>query len=524
MKLSILRADLFIKANNLKEVTNPVILSRGNVPTPDGLLSTEIFGSTPTERKQFAYIDLHGYFFQPIVYKILEKLDRRIVHVVAGTKTFSISKDGALVEDPNGGTGLDWLYTNWSKFKFKRNTSRIRDMRIDIFTNHSRDELFTRYLIVEPAYYRDINLQSANGRASIHEINTGSVQTNGSSYSGVLRLTNSLKNSGDFSFAQNNTKYRIQMQLVDIYDYFKSKIEKKHGIIRKGLLGKNIDYGSRLVISSPHYNINKYNEAIIDFTHAGLPLADCISNFTPFVIGWVSNYFHRVYESGGNKIPIVEKDGAYSAGRVSNVSELFSDNYIKKLMNTFIHSYSERFMPILVKTDEGELPIALRYFDIDNNNKPLGDAKFRILTITDLFYMAACDIAKRTHIFITRYPYSTYQSLYPIRYRPLSTQQTCRLSINGEDYSYYPVIDPTADANTVASSFIDVLQMQNTYLHTLGADYDGDQISVRGVFSQEANAECERILKSKTNVLSIKGRNVRHTEKEAVQTLFMMTK
>lgn len=526
MKLSILRPDLFIKANDLKEVTNPVVLSRGNIPTPDGLLSTEIFGSTPVERKQFAYIDLHGYFFQPIVYKILEKLDRRIEYAVAGTKNFSIDKDGNMVEDPEGGTGLDWLYKNWSKFNFKRNESKIRDMRIDVFMNHSRDELFTRYLIVEPAYYRDINLQSATGRPSLHEINTGSTQTNGSSYSGVLRLATVLKNSGDYQFAQNNTKYRLQMQIVDIYEYFKSKIEKKRGIIRKGLLGKNVDYGSRLVISSPHYNVNKYTDTIIDFTHAGLPLADCISNFTPFMIGWVSNYFRSEFESTGNKFPVYNKDNPTQVNyyKITNASDMFSDSYIKKLMNTFIHSFSERFMPITVKTEVGEKQLAFMGKSVLKPNQVAKDWVYRPFTITDLFYLAASDIAKRTHIIITRYPISTFQSLYPIRYRALSTQNTCELTINNTLYKYYPVIDMKASSSEVASSFIDVLQMQNTYLKTLGADYDGDQISVRGVFTQEANAECERILKSKANVLSIKGSNIRTTSNEAIQTLFMLTK
>ena len=66
--------------------------------------------------------------------------------------------------------------------------------------------------------------------------------------------------------------------------------------------------------------------------------------------------------------------------------------------------------------------------------------------------------------------------------------------------------------------------LSNVYLKTMGADYDGDQVSVRVVFSQEANAECERLHGAPTNFLSANGTNVRVTTNEAIQTLYMLTK
>jgi hypothetical protein len=53
---------------------------------------------------------------------------------------------------------------------------------------------------------------------------------------------------------------------------------------------------------------------------------------------------------------------------------------------------------------------------------------------------------------------------------------------------------------------------------------DGDQLSIKGVFSQEANAECDKIVKSKANILDINASNVRKTENEAIQTLYTLTK
>ena len=61
--------------------------------------------------------------------------------------------------------------------------------------------IFITSFIVLPAFYRDINLQSVGeGRPSLHEINVGSEQTNGSSYSKLLRLVTTLRASQGFAF------------------------------------------------------------------------------------------------------------------------------------------------------------------------------------------------------------------------------------------------------------------------------------------------------------------------------------
>lgn len=52
---------------------------------------------------------------------------------------------------------------------------------------------------------------------------------------------------------------------------------------------------------------------------------------------------------------------------------------------------------------------------------------------------------------------------------------------------------------------------------------DGDQMSIKGIFSQEANVECDKIVRSKANILDINASNVRKSENEAIQTLYTLT-
>ena len=69
MKIDIFNIDDFIKANNCKEVTNPVFFDWSGQPTPDGLFSYEIFGVTELERKSiFGYIDLGAHYIHPVIF------------------------------------------------------------------------------------------------------------------------------------------------------------------------------------------------------------------------------------------------------------------------------------------------------------------------------------------------------------------------------------------------------------------------------------------------------------------------
>lgn len=51
-----------------------------------------------------------------------------------------------------------------------------------------------------------------------------------------------------------------------------------------------------------------------------------------------------------------------------------------------------------------------------------------------------------------------------------------------------------------------------------------DQISVKGVFSQSANKEADKILHSKFYVLNMAGQNIRQSNHETIQTLYSMTR
>ena len=468
MKMFLADTETFFKANpdRVRVVYDPIMLDKGFGPTPGGLLSTDIFGNTAKERsRHYGIIELGDYYLQPYIYKNLKRLDKRIDAIISGKLRISLDKSGFIKEDPEGGTGLSYLYSIWDKLKFERNKSLIRSERIDVFENYKKNECFCKYWIVSPAMYRDINLQNIeSGKVSRHEINT--------MYSKLLRLVSMMKSDISFSTIMNSTRFSIQLALVEIYNYYKGMLEKKNGLLRKSLLGKSMTYGARVVISAPLYNINSYKEADIDFYHAGVPLALCCSLFTPFILAWVRNFLEKELEFIGTKYPFKDKNGDLIFKPLKEPMSYYNESKLRKMLDNFIHSYSDRFEKIILPTEDMDknpryMAIAGRGLEYGGDEAVIG---IREMTITDLFYLAAVDVCKDKFVYITRYPITDNFSVFPIGIHVMSTIETMEVEIDGVMYKKYPKVDLTASKEKVSVSFIDTVRMSNVYLSILVGD------------------------------------------------------
>ena len=519
MKIDLMDVERLIRTNGLegKEVTNPILFEAGNIPTPDGMLSLEIFGMTSKERREnYAYVSLHDYFIHPYIYKILLRLDRKIEAVVKGTRNFIITEDGQLVENENGSNGCAWLYKNWDKIKFKRNDSNVRNERINLIEAYGKNVLFVKRWIIIPAFYRDVNFQNVDsGKVSHNELTD--------LYCKLLRFANMVAATSEFSFMTSANKGKVQDTLVEIYDYFKHKLEKKNGLIRKSLLGKTIDYGVRAVIAAPEFRNNRYDDNIVDFTHCAIPVSMICTLFYPFMLHELRNFFNEQYEMLNYKIEDLSEYNKKLAGSADllDFNFYYSDDYFKKLMDNFTRTYDDRFKKIEIPLRQ-EQPHPI-YYKI-KLQKEDGTEIIRDMTITDVLFIVANRAAADKHVFLTRYPITNHLGSFASKINISSTTQTERLIYNGVLYKHYPKVDLNMSSVEVSTYFYDVLKLSNVLLKQLGGDYDGDQMSIKGIFSQEANAECDKIVRSKANILDINASNVRKTENEAIQTLYTLTK
>lgn len=410
-KIDQLDQEKLVKANDLAQVTNPIMFGVNTVPTTDGLLSNEIFGITKDDRADtFAYIDLQDYFIQPYLYRVWLKIDKNIRAVVYETKNFRIDSNGMLVEDENGSTGIEFLRKNIDSLKFK-NTKRDSLLKILM---EKKDLMFTKKLVITPPFYRDVE---TNGGAhiSVGEINK--------LYAEVMNGVKALKESNDYGLSmKGGIKGKIQDGLLKIYNWYTvgesivggehtgAGIFKKFGVMRRSVMSKTTDYSARLVLSAPNINANSKEDFIVDLDHAAIPLSAACVIFYPYMMYHIRSFL--VNEFGGK----VKYDRFNSKTKQLERITLkdpqieFSDEKIDREIDRFVHGYSNRLNPIEIPNEEGkETYFRFKGYSVTeeeykNGIRENGKMIERDLTWMDLFFMAAVTVSKDKMVLITRYP------------------------------------------------------------------------------------------------------------------------
>lgn len=525
MKVWLLDSPKFISINGIQPVTNPMMFEKGGIPTSDGLFSTEIFGISVQERKTtFAYIPLGKKFINPKVYLTLLRLNRNFQSIIYGTQKFKIEK-GVLVKDDNGETGIDFLYKNWDSIKFEKNDSSIRNERVDLITSHTRDTIFTDSLIVIPAFYRDINMNSLSDSPKVNEIND--------LYAAVLRNVKMLQESNNYDFMLHSACGKVQDLIVDIYNLLKDKLQGKEGYLKKFLMGKSVDYCARVVITAVPYNAKSIDDQQISFRYTGVPLAQCCAMFTPFIIWWMKRFFKTRFENNKDAFPVYLANGEVKYIKLDSPETYYNEEYISHKLEEFLRNPSGRFDTIEIPVKEEELKKVGKteliatfkgYRTTTSTMDKTNEIETRPLTWMDLFYMAAVDVTEDKHIIITRYPLLDYLGTFFSKISVLSTLETKPMIINDKLYKHYPVIDLSLPKDRIEILFRDTVAMSPLYLAALGGDHDGDQITAKGVFTQEANENAEQVMNSKLNLLTIYGNSSRKIGNEGVQTIYTLTR
>lgn len=531
LQLEVLDVPLYIKQNELKEITNPTFFSPSGAPTSDGLLSNEIFGMTQKERSGiFAYIDLGEYFIDPSCWKTLTKLDSKFKGIINGINKYIITPDGELVEDETGNTGIKWLKQNFGKIKFKKTDSRTRDMRIKyIMHNYNKGRMFINKYIVIPPYYRDVN--TTGKHTGVGQINTF--------YVNLLTAARALKENNDYGLSMADTTcYRIQNTLKAIYDWFcgnsnsdikdkGSGLGGKFGLIRANM-GYTSDYSSRLVLSAPNLNTNSVDDLMVTIDKSAIPLAAVAADFYPFMMFHIRKFFENELQNATSYEFVNDNGEQVSIELAEDPMAYFNDDMIKDHLKKFVYSHDTRFIPVELPTKNTDHVYYMtfkgkRWDSVKDAELSYEPTLQRPLTWVDVIYVAAIRATDGKQISFTRYPYDSYFNTIYTGIEVATTKETEPIMLNGELYKFYPKIRLEDINAPSAQKFIDTMQISNLYLNGMGADYDGDMGQVKGSFFNETNQELANFTNSKANFINMACTNIRVSEKEAVQSLYNMT-
>lgn len=526
MKIELLDIEKLISVNTLEEVTSPKLLSNKMTYDPQGILSNEIFGISKGDRRRiFGYINLKRPFLHPHVYgNVLKKIIRSSInYIVSGQKRFSV-QEGLLVQDENGWTGLSGLYDHWEEIKWNKLKSSDKES-LKLLSGLKRDQIFITKILVSPPAYRDVTL------AGTIDSSDHIPKPNGL-YVRLISASTLLSSGGLFARTQYATQMKIQDTLLEISNYYKSQISKKAGIIKKNLIGKSVEFGTRSVISSFSYNNETIHENMVDLSHSALPLAQCCSTFYPFIEAWLKNFFTREIVNDPNLITFYDPEKKKEITATLKDPEVqFSEKAIKKLINDYVFNPDNRFktidveavLPSSTKKDKPVKAIMLLKGKIMLPNN-VTTVLNRAMTVTDILYLACVDVCEKRHIMVTRYPVGTDKGLFFNKVRVQSTRNHVNVVFNGKEYPFYPDIDFDVPRDKIGVQFIDSTVFSNSLLEGMGADYDGDQVTIRGLWTAEANLEAEEIMTRKMTALNITGANARYVVKEVFNSYYALTK
>lgn len=525
MKVDILDINRLIAVNKIQEVTSGKLFSNSLTYDPKGILSYDIFGIAKADRRgTFAYINLKKHFIHPHIYaNVLCSIFGKITELIGGTARYSVV-DGMLEQDPNGWTGISELYNHWDEIDWnKKKSSNTQAIRL--LTRLRKDQIFIDKFLVCPPIYRDVTMSGTTDTSDhIPELNN--------MYTKLIRTCDLINEGGLFTIIIFSAELKIQNTMVEIINYFKDLIAKKNGLIKKYLLGKSVDFGSRSVISAPTYNHETIHDSMIDIEHTALPLSQCCSCFYPLIEAWLKNFFTREVINDPNLISFYDEDaGKVRIATLKDPELQFSDKAIKKMINNYIFNPDNRYKIIEVAAT---VPTSGKSEKIIKANMILKgkillpnnalEVLQRPLTVTDILYLAAVDVCEKRHVMVSRYPVGTDKGIFFNKIRVQSTRNHIKLIFNGKEYPFYPNIDLKTSHDKIGVQFIDSLVFSNSLLEGMGGDYDGDTVSIRGLWSDEANLEAEDIMNRKMTALNISGSNSRVLSKEILNSYYALTK
>lgn len=145
------------------------------------------------------------------------------------------------------------------------------------------------------------------------------------------------------------------------------------------------------------------------------------------------------------------------------------------------------------------------------------------MTWCDLIYMAVVEVTKIKEVLVTRYPIDSYFNQFPTLFNISSTKDTEPMVVNNTFYKHYPKIRQDMIGINTSNLFIDTCQITGLRLPSIIGDFDGDMVSIKPLYSIEANAELMKQINSKKHYISLNGENLMVSTNEGSFAMYSLT-
>lgn len=478
----------------------------------DGLFSTTTFGIVGSEARmaRFAFIDLKISVIHPTIYNALMQM-RSFYKDILASKEFARwdPNIGDFVKSDviDGQTGFQFFVDHLPKIKFEHRPSVRREQAIRLITKYVERTMLDQILVL-PAGYRDVEID-ASGRTSSDEINE--------MYQRLLQIANTINPSTvEVSpEAYNAQRYNLQLTFNDIYEYLSKIIEGKKNLMMGKWASRKTNDGTRNVITAMDTKVAELGAAgNIGFNDTACGLYQATRAIRPITIYQMRSGFLATCFSVPGAPALLTNRETLQAERVSLSRESYarwlSNEGLEKMLSYFKEN-SIRHNPLMI---EGHY-LGLMYrgpdatFKIIHGIDELPEGRSAKdctpLTIAEFFYASIYHVANKYTGFVTRYPVTGADSVYPSK---LFLKSTIKSEKRQElDDNWEPMPGRVAyEFPILGSEFYNSMSPHSSRLAGLGGDFDGDTCSFTVAYTDESIRETDKFLRSKKGYVGSNGK------------------
>lgn len=477
---------------------------------PEGLYSTEIFGPIASDARDetWGYIDTNAEIISPAIALSLFDLKRLYKDIMASKRYAYWDNDKkdffpCTPGDNGADTGYGFFISHYNDLVPDSTKSYKRQQTIDFF-NKYRSIALSRYVLVLPAGLRDMEVKDS-GREQEDEL--------GKMYRKVISTSKMVPSGANKNHKSvDNVRWTLQNAFNDIYKYFFDLEDGKKGFTRGKWAARNIQNGTRNVISSMDCSSNVMGRADqIRSTDTIVGMIQGLRCLLPVAIHAVRTKYLPEVDAGNGSLYLIDPK-TMTRERVDVKPEAYdtftTDEGIEKLIVDFRY-LDNKHAPVMVNgkyialiwNNGKEFKV---FYDI--NDLPQGyDRKYiKPLTHCELLYLSGHEIWYNYYGLLTRYPVTGSGSTYSSTIRLVTTTRSSmvyELDDAWQRKEIPAICFPDRSINELVTS----MAPNPGRIKGLGADFDGDTSSFEGIYTDEALAENKRMMQSAKYWVDSKG-------------------
>ena len=497
--------------SRLGQIKELQIFGQGSNFHSDGLFSTVIFGPVGSEHraKMFGYIDLRYPILHPLVHKTICSLKAFYKGILDGStlavwnpKLRQFDKSN----DTTAKTGYTFFLQHVQDLRFEPNQSDKRNENIKFFDKAVADNNhLLRYLLVMPAGLRDYTI-TPSGKPEEDEVNTF--------YRRLLAQAQLV----DADLARrtphvyDNVYSNLQNSVMELYDYLQSLLDGKHKLILGKWLSRKVFNSTRNVITaSVNDSVHINDDNRLRSNDVGVGLHQFLRAAAPKTLYEIrSRYVQQVFVENNTfaymtNCKTLQKEEVLNSHVQKDYDRWMTTDGLESVIANFGRQ-DTRHLPVY--TNKGKHCMGLlyndkkhvRFFqDIRDLPDHLDKKHVAPITMAEFLYLSVGRLSNKIPAFATRYPIQGYGGIYPAFMKLFSTakyDQVVEL-----DEQWQPIEGGLASFPIQGSVFINGLIIHQSHMALLGADMDGDTMSLQAVLSDEAIEEIVKLFKSKSYYL-----------------------